>query len=278
MCTTCTTDNATRYRHRLEMPLLAMSIMLWLVAVILGLSAIESFDSLVSETGGDLLFASLALLVAPLFIFVFRLFFAAQQRSNAAKVGPDQFPEIWNMYQEVVSDIGLPKAPSLYIINGNGVLNAYALSCTAHWKYIFLNAEIAMMLKDSPLFVRFVLAHELAHHKLGHVTLWRSVVGTAMNMLYLPGKALIRAQEYSADRLALALCPEAAESVLALTVGPFLAAQLNPEAFYRQIGEEEHGWMVRIANITSDHAVMSKRYKALRDIKAHGFEVHGEMF
>lgn len=36
--------------------------------------------------------------------------------------------------------------------------------------------------------------------------------------------------------------------------------------------------MVRLANSLSSHAVMVKRYKALRDIEQKGFGAQGEMF
>ncbi len=36
--------------------------------------------------------------------------------------------------------------------------------------------------------------------------------------------------------------------------------------------------MIRLVNIASDHAVMTKRYKALRDVLDHGFDRHGQMF
>jgi hypothetical protein len=42
--------------------------------------------------------------------------------------------------------------------------------------------------------------------------------------------------------------------------------------------EDSRGLMVRVVNMASDHAVMSKRYKALRNIAEHGFDKHGEMF
>ena len=279
MCSTCDIKNASRYRHRWEMPLVALAALVSLGVVILSISAPVLFGDLPEDSEmGTVVMAGYIVLFSPVLLFFTRLYKAAQQRAFAAKVGPEQFPEIWAVYTELLAAIDLPHPPALYVANGNGVTNAFAFSCTVRRKYIVLHAEIATLMAVDPDMVRFVLAHELAHHKLGHVSLVRLMVGVVMNLLFLPGKALTRAQEYSADRLALALCPGTADKLLFLTVGPWMAHRLNPEAFAEQSLEEDKSLMVRILNIASDHAVMTKRYKALRDIESDGFGRHGQMF
>ncbi len=278
MCSTCEIGTGKQYRHRWEMPLVAVAVAASLGAILLSVVMTVWFpEQTLSETGGWEI-AGYIILLSPILMFFSRLYIAAVQRANGAKVGPEQFPEIWALYSGLLEAIQLPHAPALYVINGNGAVNAFALSCTVRRKYIVLNAELATLMSVDPDIVRFVLAHELAHHKLGHVGLLRLVVGVVMSMLFLPGKALTRAQEYSADRLALALCPKAADKLLVLTVGPWLAGHINPAAFAAQGLEDERSLMVRIANIASDHAVMTKRYKALRDIENDGFDRHGQMF
>ena len=63
-----------------------------------------------------------------------------------------------------------------------------------------------------------------------------------------------------------------------LVVGPWMANGVNPEAWLEQCNAEHREWMVRLANTLSSHAVMVKRFKALRDIEEKGFEAQGEMF
>ena len=279
MCSTCDIKNAARYRHRWEMPMVAISFLLSLGVVILSLSAPFLFENLTEESDmAKVVVAGYFILASPLLLYVLRLYVAAKQRAFAAKVGPEQFPEIWAVYTELLEAIDLPHPPALYVANGNGAMNAFALSCTVRRKYVVLHAEIATLMAVDPDIVRFVLAHELAHHKLGHTSLARMIAGLVMQWLFLPGKALIRAQEYSADRLALALCPGTADKLLSLTVGPWLAHRINPEAFAEQSLEEDKSLMVRVINIASDHAVMTKRYKAMLDIERDGFGRHGQMF
>lgn len=280
MCNACdVAQNATNYRHRWEIPLVVVAWVLSILAVVGSITAAETMTSL-AENEDAALFLNLgyAVVTMPFLIFVLRFYQAAKERSNGIKVGPQQFPEIWEIYTELLAKFELAHAPGLYVINGNGQVNAYALSCSVQHKYVVLHAEIAALVHLDPQIVRFVLAHELAHHKLGHVSLIRLAVETVMRALFLPGQALTRAQEYSADRLAMAVCPEASDTIAFLTVGPWMAERLNTEAFAEQIEGEESSLMVRVVNIASDHAVMTKRFKALRDIAKHGFEKHGQMF
>lgn len=246
-------------------------------AILLGIVAAAVLDERTLDEQSWLMSGLMALALMPA-LYVYRFFMAAQHRANAAKVGPDQLPEVWAIYTNLLRVFELPYTPTLYVENGNGVVNAFALSCSMRSNYIILHAEIAVLAAKHPEIVRFVLAHELSHHKLGHVTGFRLAISMLMNMMVLPGKALSRAQEYSADRLAMAVCPEAADSILFLTVGPWMAGRTNPDAFEQQALEEERSLMVRIANISQTHPVMTKRFKALRDISRKGFDVHGSMF
>ena len=279
MCQSCNrVTDPKEYRHRWEMPLVIVAAVLSVLAILFSLTVADSLGENAAEGLGEWRHLGFLVLGAPVLIFVARLYMGARERGNGARVGPRQFPEIWEIYENLLLAFDLPHPPALYVVNCNGAVNAFALSCTVRRKYVMLNAEIAALVQVDPRIVRFVLAHELAHHKLGHVSLIRQVIGVVMNAMYLPGKAYIRAQEYSADRLAMAVCPDAADSLVFLTVGPWMAERISADAFADQIEEDNRGPMMRLVNIASDHAVMVKRFKALRDIQRHGFSSHGEMF
>lgn len=265
--------------------------MIWLSVVITMLAFLLALAIIGVDTQGgleelgeeaaelrDTAYILMLLPVAPLLIFLYRFYLAAQSRANAIRVGPDQFGAIHALYCDLAQRLGMARVPALYIINGNGTVNAFALECNSRRRYVVLHAEIALLHDSAPDVVEFVLAHELAHHRLRHVSLWRIVVGLVPNVLMLPGLATTRAQEYSADRLAMAVCPNHANAMRLLSVGPWMEKGVNPEAWLRQCEEERGEWAVRAVNAMSSHAVMVKRYKALRDIETHGFDRHGEMF
>ncbi len=231
-------------------------------------TAVEDFSSLVA-----------LLVVAPFAFYIIRFFMASKARSESIKIGPKQFPALWQMYQRIAIKMEIPTLPNLYVTNGNGVVNAYALSCNRRHKYVVLHAEIACLVDTNPQIVEFVIAHELAHHKLGHVSLWRIILFAVPNVLFLPGKAATRAQEYSADRLAFHHCPDSIDDGCSfLGVGPWLAGQVNAEALHEQVMEDDRSLWIRLHNNLSDHAVLTKRFKALKDMEKHGIESHGQMF
>ncbi|PIE09761.1 MAG: hypothetical protein CSA70_12300, partial [Rhodobacterales bacterium] len=107
---------------------------------------------------------------------------------------------------------------------------------------------------------------------------WRMVVGLIPNLLKPLGTSTTRAQEYSADRVAIKVCNQHDEAMGLLAAGPWMYDAVNMEAWLDQCEQEHRELYVRLVNLMSDHAVMVKRYKALCDIDKHGFGCHGEMF
>lgn len=274
-----------RLRHRWEMPMIAVSLALTLLGLGLGLAILSIDEAVLREQWGEdaemiteVASYGALVLVAPLVIYVIRFWLAAKLRSNSIRIGPRQFPEIWDRYVALGEKLGMTRLPALYVANGNGVVNAYALSCNTRRNYVVLHAEIAHLVDRSPQMVEFVMAHELAHHKLRHVALWRQVIAIIPNLLQLPGHATSRAQEYSADRVAMAVCPGCSHGAGILAVGPFMEGAVNPDAWLEQCHDEARAPMIRMVNAMSSHAVLTKRYKALRAIEDEGFTVHGEMF
>ena len=273
-------------RHRWEMPLIYLSGILTFgtlfLAMFLNGIGEEALESMIGDSAGPLVEkanTAFLILTMPIFVFVYRFYMAAVAKANAVRVGPNQFPEIWNMYCKLGIALDMNVLPKLYVTNGNGVVNAYALSCNTRNKYVVIHSEIAILMENTPQAVEFVLAHELAHHKLDHVSLWRSFLLFIPNLLIPLGTSTIRAQEYSADRVAHSLCKHShQEAMNLLSVGPWIHGEINEEAWKEQCAHERSEFFVRIANIFSNHAVLVKRSKALHDIEREGPDAHGDMF
>ncbi len=285
MCATTPHTDFDKLRHRWEMPLIWVSVVITVVAVAGGLWLVSLDDATRTAWFGDsaedvMEYAGYALLLPLLSVafYLFRFYMAAKAKANAILVGPEQMPEVWKIYQELNARLGLDPLPELYVTNGNGVVNAYALSCNTRRKYIVLHAEVAMAVREAPQILQFVLAHEMAHHKLRHVSLWRLVIGVVPGLLKPLGVSATRAQEYSADRVAMAVCNRHHEAMGLLAAGPWMYGDVNMEAWLDQCAAQNRELYVRLVNLMSDHAVMVKRYKALRDIEKHGYGCHGDMF
>lgn len=120
-------------------------------------------------------------------------------------------------------------------------MNAFAAKCTLRKRYIVIYSDLLDVYyshKQNEL-VRFVLAHELAHHKCGHTNLCRLILAPALKPLFLD-KSLTRAQEYTADRTAVYYAEEGALDL-------------------------------------SDHPVGYRRIQTLKEAKENGWDVHGKM-
>lgn len=141
-----------------------------------------------------------------------------------------------------------------------------------------LHAEIALLMDRLPETVEFVLAHELSHHRLRHVSLWRLVLTFLPNLIPGLGVSTIRAQEYSADRLAHSVCAHHRETISLLMVGPWINHKVDHDELRRQSEAERGEWFVRAANIMANHAVGVKRYLALQKLDETGYGTHGDMF
>ena len=122
-------------RHSWEMPLIWLSFLVTATAFLaaLGILLIHLLgvlEQLVgAETAAQLASNALLMLLLPLtpiVFYIYRFYMAAQARANALLVGPNQFPDLFALYQDLARRLELPYLPRLYVTNGNGVVNAYA--------------------------------------------------------------------------------------------------------------------------------------------------------
>jgi Zn-dependent protease with chaperone function len=276
--------NLNEYRHKWEMPMLWICGCITLLGVIafivIGVEMVYHPD-LVAWVKKDEYWEYL--IGAPLvlaYIYVSRVYMTASIVTGAIQANERQFPELYARYCALAAQIELAQVPKLYVLNGNGVLNAYALSCNKRRKIVVIHAEIAQLFDTDPGVVEFVLAHELSHHKLHHVSYWRILLNLLPNILVLPGKAMTRSQEYSADRMAATITSEAAccGVITLLSAGGKMYSKVNMQAYREQYEETQHEPLTRVANWFSDHPVLTKRYDALVQLKKSGLSAQGEMF
>ncbi|MBL3699289.1 Zn-dependent protease with chaperone function [Leucobacter luti] len=225
--------------------------------------------------------------LAALFVPVLAVFFIRFQfwntMANAVPVTAKQFPELHELYAALGAEMGftgskLQALPQLYVINGNGVLNASAAKCQVRKAYIQINSDlldIAYELGDFRT-VRFVLAHELGHVKLRHVSIWRLILGPVNTILTLR-PSISRAQEYSADRVGCYYEPEGARGMAVLFAGKRMYQRVNLEEYYDSIRSHRVGLWLRAANYFADHALGFRRMAAIEQTASQGWNVHGKM-
>ncbi|AKK06876.1 Zn-dependent protease with chaperone function [Corynebacterium mustelae] len=268
------------FRHKAEIPMLVLGIILTLLAAIVCIYLVFDGETL-SDFGTGILIG----LAAPLILFFGIRWTYWNTITNAVEVTPIQFPEVYKIYQEITQKMGfvvegesINRRPRLYITNGNGVMNAFASKCQVRKGYVVMHSDIVDVgyIHGDWGFIRFVLAHELGHIKCGHVDLWRSIMQPITMALFLE-PTVTRAQEYTADRVACYFAPEGGKGMIHLYCGKHLGHKVNLDEYFESVSKHQNSFWVRVVNFFSSHAVGFRRMAALKEAETKGWDVHGKM-
>ena len=149
----------------------------------------------------QLLITGLIVIIA--FPFGVNLYYA-KYRSRAIKITENNFPEIYYNISEYSNKLGLKKIPEAFLIQQNGVMNAFS-AFIIHKQYIEIDSdlfEIAYREYNDLESINFIIAHELAHIKYKHATFYYNLFIMFSTVLPIIGSTASRAREYSCDRLA----------------------------------------------------------------------------
>ena len=224
-------------------------------------------NSVLSEDYGSLKNPLFLLAFVLLFLFLHLLGMAAI-RINSVKIGPNQFPEIWNSAEKLSKRLGLNKLPDIYILNSGGQLNAFAARLVSR-KILVIYSELAEALiedKDHQQ-LEAVIGHELGHHALNHTHFYNWFL-TPAEMIPFFGAAFSRSREYSADRIMKGLIQnqEVCERALVkLAVGKKLGNLVNIDEYTSQI-KTETGFFVWLSEKMASHPHLPKRIIAIKKI------------
>lgn len=193
-------------------------------------------------------------------------------RGSAVRIDEHQFPDLHERLHAAGKQLGMTRIPEAYILQGDGLLNAFATHFFGR-RYVVLYSDIVEPAYDQgPEVVDFIVAHELAHHRRGHVTklllLWPA------RLMPLLGKAYSRACEYTCDRIAVAAVPQAGPRGLALlAAGKRLYGQLDTRSYAEQ-SQRLGGFWTWAAELLSTHPHLSRRIRAIeRAPQTHGLVI-----
>ncbi|MBW3085005.1 Protease HtpX [Austwickia sp. TVS 96-490-7B] len=276
----CQRPSIEAFRHRAEVPMLITGGILTATVIPL-LIAFLLTDQAIPEW----LMGALAGLSAPFLAWAALIRWNYWKTiANGVEITPRQLPEVYQVYSELAQEMGFGDAaglnaiPQLYVVNGNGTINAFASKCALSKAYIVINSDLldlATMYGDYHA-LRFVMAHELGHIRCRHVSLWRLLLIPVASLLYV-NQSITRAQEYTADRVASYYVPDGAEAMIALYAGKHVSRYIDMDAYFESVQRHEVSWWLRIVNLFADHAVGFRRLDALRQTRTRGWDVHGRM-
>ena len=271
----------SQFRHKWEMRMIGIAFAATFIALAAAVVII-----LQGGTPDEWAMAALVGLAGPVVAFVWAIRHNYWKHiTNGVEVTSQQFPELYQTYHDLAIEMGftddgegLQKTPRLFVYNGNGALNAFASKCQLHKGYVVLYSDLVDVAYTHGDFgfLRFVLAHELGHIKCGHVSMWR-IIPSGLTTLIRLAPSVTRAQEYTADRVALYYAGDCADSMIALSAGKNLAKRVNMDEYYANISTHKDGLWMRIVNFLADHAIGFRRMQAIADAKKHGWNVHGKM-
>src|SRR3712207_5242811 len=168
--------NSARLRIPYEIPLYVFSVLinLLIIAFILaGALLLGYLNALAGEPlSGPVLdviraaFFALLLLVPGLVLY--RQLTRAGIRGSAVRLSRRQFPDIHAVKDDFTRRLDLQREPKIYLMSGNGTLNAFAASTFDH-DFVVIHSELFSNTyernKDA---LAFIIGHELGHLRLGH--------------------------------------------------------------------------------------------------------------
>lgn len=242
-----------RFRSPQERPLFAVGVVF---------SALAWLGVIVSIVG--LVYAAFG----ALFFLTAHALFLAHVRTNGVRVDARQLPDLHARVVAAAASLGLAQVPAVYVLQGGGLLNAFATKLLSR-RYVVLLSDLVEHCAD-PRQLDFVIGHELGHLAAGHLT-W--------NLFLLPyriapwlGAAYWRACEYTCDRCGLAAAGDAEQAMRGLVVlaaGGRVAAQVDLAAFASQRLESGGFWST-VLELTSYHPFLCKRVGQIQELGRPG--------
>ena len=265
--------NSARLRDPYEIPLYIVSVLvnLLIVALILSGALLLGFlNALVGEPlSGPMVdaiqvaFVALLLLVPGL--VVYRQLTRAGTRGSAVRLSRWQFPDIYAVKEDFARRLGLKRDPEIYLMSGNGALNAFAAS-TFGYDFVVIHSELfSNTYEKNKDALAFIIGHELGHLRLGHTRLWYQLSTAYVDRVPLLGKFLSRAREYSCDRHGAYLAPQGEEGLVLLAAGRYVYKEVNVGELLEQARRFRGFWPI-VAQLPQSHPFAVRRVRVLYDL------------
>src|ERR671912_153432 len=264
--------NNVRLRNPYEIPLYIFSVLVNLLIIgfiLAGALLLGYVNALVGEPlSGPMVnvivaaFVALLLLVPGLVLY--RQLTRAGIRGSAVRLSPRQFPDIYAIKDDFARKLGLKREPEIYLMSGNGTLNAFAAS-TFGYDFVVIHSELfSNTYEKNREALAFILGHELGHLRLGHTRLWYQLSTAYVDRIPLLRGFLSRAREFSCDRHGANLAPRGEEGLVLLAAGRYVYKDVDIGELLEQAQRFRGFWPV-VAQLPQSHPFTVRRLKVLCD-------------
>jgi Zn-dependent protease with chaperone function len=206
----------------------------------------------------------LALLITGLVLILIRQLNRASTRGNSVLASEHQFAAIHQMKREGATALGFRrgKEPEIYVVAGNGVLNAFAASAFGH-DFVVVHSDLfANTLDQNVKALRFIVGHELGHIKLSHTRLWYQLSTAYSDLVPLLGPYLSRLRELSCDRHGAWFEPEGQDGLVLLTAGRYIYHQVELRPLLDQ-AQKNIGFWNAVVQLPLSHPLTLRRIRDL---------------
>jgi Zn-dependent protease with chaperone function/type II secretory pathway pseudopilin PulG len=189
-------------------------------------------------------------------------------KGNGVELSEAQFPDLYNQFINCCDRLQIKKRPQAFILNGNGILNAFATKFLGT-QYVVLMSDVVDAMNEHVDWVRFYIGHELGHLCMKHLSFGHLV---RWPVLWLPliGAAYSRARESTCDRHGLACSgssENAARALVALAAGGQRWKQLNVTSY---LGQAQHasGFWMSFHELIAGYPWLTKRAARIMNVAA----------
>lgn len=164
-------------------------------------------------------------------------------KGNGVEINEIQYPDLYKDFVDCCQKLQIETKPSIFILAGNGGLNAFATRFLGH-HYVVLLSDVVDAMREHPDGVKFYIGHELGHIKQNHIAkhffrwpvLWFPLLGAAYS----------RACETTCDlhgRACSSTAENAAHALAALAAGVERWKSININAMAAQARRTSGFWM-----------------------------------
>jgi Zn-dependent protease with chaperone function len=265
--------NRVKLRSPYEIPLYVLSVLVNLIIIALilvGALLLGFLNALAGEPlSGPMVeaiqiaFFALLLLVPGLVLY--RQLTRAGIRGSAVRLSRRQFPDIYAVKEEFARKLGLKREPEIYLMSGNGTLNAFAAS-TFGYDFVVIHSELfSNTYEKNKEALAFIVGHELGHLRLGHTRLWYQLSTAYVDRVPLLGGFLSRAREFSCDRHGAYLAPRGEEGLVLLAAGRYVYKEVDVGELLEQAQRFRGFWPI-VAQLPQSHPFTVRRLEVLYEV------------
>jgi Zn-dependent protease with chaperone function len=264
--------NSIQLRNPYEIPLYIFSVLVNLLiisfiligALLLGYLNVLAGEPLSGPAVDAIRVAFLALLLLVPGLVVYRQLTRAGTRGSAVRLSPRQFPDIYAVKDDFARRLNLRRDPEIYVMSGNGALNAFAAS-TFGYDFVVIHSELfSNTYEKNKDALAFIIGHELGHLRLGHTRLWYQLSTAYVDRVPLLRGFLSRARELSCDRHGAYLAPQGEEGLVLLAAGRYVYKQVDVEQLLEQ-AQRFRGFWPTVAQLPQSHPFTVRRIRVLHD-------------